>query len=136
MQAWFDGTMFPLKMIDDMDIRKLINSLVDTVKGFLEIASIQTPRYCFVVEKFDITYQNLAMKTKVNYTPVGFYRPFKNLASELNDETICRKFKPDHARMIIGIDTLEKTLDFNNQAQTEVYLNFIKACMARLKDPA
>ena len=117
-----------------MDISKFLRSILDYIKGFLEIASIQTPRYCFVVEKFDITYQSVSMKTKVNYTPVGCYRPLKNLASELNDEMICRKFKPDHARMIIGIDTLEKTLDFNCKEQTQVYLTFVKSCMSRLKD--
>lgn len=117
-----------------MDISKVSRSVFDYCKGFLEIVSIQTPRYCFVVEKFDITYQSVSMRTKVNYTPVGCYRPFKNFASELNDEIICRKFKPDHARMIIGIDTLEKTLDFNNKEQTQVYLAFVTSCMNRLKD--
>lgn len=72
--------------------------------------------------------------TKVHYTPVGCYGPFKNFASELNDEIICRKFKPDHARMIIGIDMLEKALDFKSKEQTQAYLAFVKSCMARLKD--
>ena len=117
-----------------MDIHKLKCQIFDYIKGLWELSHIQTPRYCFVVEKFDITYQGVLMKTKVNYTPVGCYRPFKNFASELNDEIICRKFKPDHARMIIGIDTLEKTLDFNCSEQVQKYLDYVKACINRLKD--
>ena len=117
-----------------MDIIKFLGRIRDYIQGFLEVARIQTPRYSFVVEKFDITYQGVSIKTKINYTPVGCYRPFKNVASELNDEIICRKFKPDHARMIIGIDTLEQTLDFNCKEQTKIYLAFVTACENRLKE--
>ena len=105
----------------DMDIIKFLSRIKDYIQGFQEIASVQSHRYNFVIEKFDIIYQNSSIKTKVDYTPVGCYRPFKNFASELNDETVCRKFKPLHARMIIGIDTLEKTLDFNDREQTKTY---------------
>lgn len=118
----------------DMDMIKFLGRIRDYIHGFLEVASIQTPRYSFVVDKFDITYQGVSIKTKVNYIPVGCYRPLKNLASELNDEIVCRKFKPDHARMIIGIDTLEKTLDFNCKEQTKIYLEFVTACENRLKE--
>lgn len=97
-----------------MDILKFIGRIRDYIQGFLEMSRIQTPRYSFIVEKFDVTYQGASIKTKINYTPVGCYRPFKNLASELNDEIVCRQFKPDHARMIIAIDTLERTLDFKH----------------------
>lgn len=117
-----------------MDIIKFLSGIRDYIRGFLEVANIQTPRYAFVVEKFDITYQGVSIKMKINYTPVGCYRLFKNYASELNDEIICRKFKPDHARMIIGIDTLENTLDFNCKEQTKAYLEFVTACMNRLKE--
>lgn len=121
-------------MMVDLDMIKFLDRIRDYIQGFLEVASIQTPRYSFVVEKFDITYQGVSIKTKINYTPVGCYRPFKNLASELNDEIVCRKFKPDHARMIIGIDTLESTLDFNCKEQTKIYLEFVTACENRLKE--
>ena len=121
-------------MMVDMDILKFLGRIRDYVQGFLEVSRIQTPRYSFVVEKFDITYQGVSIKTKINYTPVGCYRPFKNFASELNDEIVCRKFKPDHARMIIGIDTLERTLDFNCKEQTKTYLEFVTTCENRLKE--
>jgi len=121
-------------MIVGMDLFKFLSRIRDNVKGFLEVSRIQTPRYSFVVEKFDITYQGVSIKTKINYTPVGCYRPFKNLASELNDELICRKFRPDHARMIIGIDILEKTLDFNCKEQTKSYIEFVTDCTKRLKE--
>ena len=117
-----------------MEIFKLLSNIRNYVQGFLEIASKQTPRYHFVIENFDLVYQAAAIKTKVNYTPVGCYRPFKNLAGDLNDEMVCRKFKPDHARMIVGIDTLEKTLDFNCKEQTKIYMEFVTACIKRLKD--
>ncbi len=117
-----------------MNTNKLIKNFYNYIKGFIEIVHTQTPRYSFVIEKLDITYQNITMKTKIDYTPVGCYRLFRNFASELNDEIVCRKFKPNHARMIIGIDLLEKTLDFNKQEQTQIYLNFIKACIDSLKD--
>src|ERR1700722_17887032 len=120
-------------MIVGMDLFKFLGRIRDYVKGFLEVSRIQTPRYSFVVEKFDITYQGVSIKTKINYTPVGCYRPFKNLASELNDELICRKFKPDHARMIIGIDILEKTLDFNCKEQTKIYMEYVTACVQQLE---
>lgn len=112
----------------------LINSIYAYLKGFLEIVNTQTPRYCFVIEKIDIVYQNTIMKTKIDYTPVGCYRPFRNFASELNDEIICRKFKPDHARIIISIDTLEKTLNLENTDHLQLYLNFVKTCVIRLKE--
>jgi hypothetical protein len=117
-----------------MDILlKWLSKVRDYIHGFLEIASIETPRYSFIIEKFDITYHNTSMKTKINYTPVGCYRLFKNFAFELNDEVVCRKFKPDHARMIIGIDTLEKTLDFNSNEQTQKYIEYVGFCIARLR---
>ena len=34
--------------------------------------------------------------------------------------------------MIIGIDILEKTLDFNNKEQTKIYMEYVTACMSRL----
>lgn len=118
-----------------MDISRVIHSANDLFKGFFEVSHAQTPRYCFVIEKLEITYQQLLMRTKIHYTPVGCYRPFKKLVSELNDEIICRKFKPDHARIIIGIDTLEKNLDFNNQEQVQVYLNYVQSSSDLLKEP-
>ena len=117
-----------------MDIIKFLGRIRDYIQGFLEVSRIQTPRYSFVVEKFDITYQGVSIKTKINYNPVGCYRPLNNSASELNDEIVCRKFKPDHARMILGIDTLEKTLDFNCKEQTKIYMEFVTACSNRLKE--
>ena len=118
-----------------MDIIKVLGGLRDYVQGFLEISSIQTPRYCFVVVQFDVIYQNAStIKTKIHYIPLGCHRPFKNFASELNDETVCRKFKPDHARMIIGIDTLEKILDFNCQEQTKAYIDYVASCVKRLQE--
>jgi hypothetical protein len=112
---------------------KLLSKIRNYVQGFLEIAGKQTPRYHFVIEKFDIIHQDVSIKTKINYTPVGCYRPFKNLAADLNDELVCRKFKPEHARMIIGLDTLEKTLDFTRKEQTKIYMKYVAACMQRLK---
>ena len=122
-------------MIDDMDILKFATTVRYYIKGFLEIAATHTPRYHFVIEKFELTHQDTAMKTRVNYTPVGCYRPFKNFSSQLNDELVCRKFKPDHARMIIGIDTLERTLDFTNKEQTKIYMEYVMTCMSRLGKP-
>jgi hypothetical protein len=116
-----------------MEISKFISSIYNHARGFLEIASIQTPRYSFVIEKLDILYQGTALKTKVHYTPVGCYRPFKNFVSELNDKLVCRKFKPEHARMIIGIDTLENTLDFTKEEQTKTYLTFVKSCIESIE---
>lgn len=135
MHGAFAEIIFLLKMIVDMNILKLLSRFRHYTQGFLEIALAQTPRYHFVIEKFKIAYQGAAIKTKINYTPVGCYRPYKNLASELNDELVCRKFKPDHARMIIGVDTLERALDFNCKEQTKIYMEYVTACMQRLKGP-
>lgn len=66
---------------------------------------------------------------KVHYTPVGCYRPFKNFISELNDKFVCRKFKPEHAKMIIGIDALENNLNFTREEQAKIYLSFVQSCM-------
>jgi hypothetical protein len=46
---------------------------------------------------------------------------------------VCRKFKPDHARMIIGLDTLEKTLDLTSKEQMKIYMEYVAACVQRLK---
>lgn len=65
---------------------KFLDRIRNYIQGLLEVSRIQTPKYSFMVEKFDITYQGVSIKTKINYTPVGCYRPFKIFASELNDE--------------------------------------------------
>ena len=104
------------------------------IKGMVEVTATQTHRYHFVIEKFEITNHSAVIKTKINYTPVGCYRPFKNLASDLSDELVCRKFKPVHARMIIGIDTLEKNLDFNCKEQTRIYMEYIATCVRQLEE--
>lgn len=117
-----------------MDISKVIHTASDLFKGFFEVNHVQTPRYCFVIDRLEIVYQDLTMRTQIHYTPVGCYRPFKKFVSELNDEIICRKFKPDHARMVIGIDTLEKHLDFNNQEQVQIYLDYVQSCNHRLTE--
>lgn len=133
MHGAFAEIIFLLKMIVDMNIIKLLSRVRHYTQGFLEIAGTQTPRYHFVIERFEIAHRGATIKTKVNYTPVGCYRPFKNLASELNDELVCRKFKPSHARMIIGVDLLEKTLDFNCKEQTKIYMEYVTACMQHLE---
>ena len=122
-------TVFLLKIMVVMNISKLLSRVRHYIQGFFEIAVAKTPRYHFVIEKFEITYQSTTIKTRVHYTPIGCYRPFKNFPSEINDELVCRKFKPDHARMIIGIDTLEKNLDFKCKKQTKIYMTFVTACM-------
>lgn len=107
--------------------------MIDYIKGFLEILNIQSPRYCFVIEKLDTIYHNFSLKTKICYVPLGCYRPYINYASELTNEIICRKFKPAHAKMIIGISVLEESLDFTKEDQTKIYLNYVKNCMVKLK---
>jgi hypothetical protein len=61
-----------------MDIIKFLSDVRDYIHGFLELATIQTPRYHFVVETFSLSYQSTSIKTKVNYTPIGCYRPLLN----------------------------------------------------------
>ena len=73
------------------------------------------------------------MRANISYIPLGCYWIYENFACELNDETVCRKFKPDHARIIIGIDTLEKTLDFKNEQQVQIYLHYIQSCALLLE---
>ena len=94
----------------------------------MQIANVQTERYFFIIKKLNLSYHNEVMRASISYIPLGCYRIFKNFVYELNDETVCRKFKPDHARIIISIDTLEKTLDFKNEQQVQIYLNHIKSC--------
>lgn len=111
-----------------MELNKFINPIYNYVKGFIEVNNYEVVRYSFIIEKLEITYREEILKTLVHYTPIGCYRVFKNYVSELNDKIVCRKFKPEHARMIIGIHTLESTLDFLNKKQTESYLSFVKSC--------
>jgi len=66
-----------------MDILKVASKVYHYIKEFLEIATAQTPRYHFVIEKFELANQDTSIKTRINYTPVGCYRPFKNFASQL-----------------------------------------------------
>ena len=54
-----------------MDILKFATKAPYYIKGFFEIATTQTPRYHFVIEKFELTHQDTSIKTRVNYTPVG-----------------------------------------------------------------
>lgn len=102
------------------------------IKGLLEIVLAKPPRYCFVISKLEIIYQQELMKAFITYTPVGCFRPFKNFASDLNDNLICRKFKPEHAKIIIGLDVFEQTLDLKNKKQVLIYLNYVKSCQELL----
>lgn len=116
-----------------MDLFKIIGNFKDYIKGFIETINIETPRYCFVIENLELIYHNSVIKTKVNYTPLGCYRPLKNFTDELNNELICRKFKPDHARMIIAINTLESTLNFKSEDQVKIYIAFVNSCMQKIE---
>ena len=112
-----------------MDISNLKNSVKNYIKGFLELRRIKTPRYSFLIDSLDIIYHQDVPKTKINYLPVGCHRPFRNFATELNEELVCRKFKPHHARVIIAISTLEQTLNFQDKEQLLIYLDYVKTCI-------
>src|SRR3546814_401119 len=97
---------------------KLANMLVkfsDYIRGLINILYIESPRYSLIIQQIEICYPNNLMKSKITYTPLGCYRPQKKLVSELNNEEVCIKFKPQHARMIVGINTLECSLNLLNK---------------------
>ena len=62
MQGFLEGTKFLFKIIFDMDILlKWLIKVRDYLHGFLEITRIETPRYSFIIEKFDITYHDASI---------------------------------------------------------------------------
>lgn len=71
--------------------------------------------------------------TEVTYTPLGCYRPVTQMISELTGTFVCRKFKPEHANIIIGIHTLEQCLDLTNKAQATIYIDFINSCTQSIR---
>lgn len=90
---------------------------------------MESPRYAFIIQKIDISYANHSMMAEIVYTPLGCYRPLKKMVSELNNRLVCRKFKPEHARIILGIHTLEKCLDLKNKEHVGIYIDFIRSCI-------
>lgn len=104
----------------------------DYIRGFIDIANIETPRYAFVIKNIDIVYPNNIMRSKITYLPVGCHRIFVNYTSNLNIKNICCKFKPEHAQIIVGINTLESCLDLSKKDQAEIYLKFIRSCSLSL----
>lgn len=106
----------------------------DYIKGFIELLFIETPRYSFIIQDIEILYPNNLMAAKIIYTPLGCYRPLKKYASELNIKNVCTTFKPEHARIIIGIHTLECCLDLTQKDCAVIYLNFINTCLVSIKN--
>jgi len=99
------------------------------IRGALEVLYTESPRYSFIIQKIDVSYSSHSMMTEITYTPLGCYRPLKKIVSDLNSSLVCRKFKPDHARIILGIHTLEKCLDLTNKEHANIYLNFVGSCI-------
>jgi hypothetical protein len=108
-------------------------NIFNYTRGFLSILQTDLPRYSFLIKQIDIVYFKNELKAEVIYMPIGAFRPFKNYISDLNNPTVLDKFKPDHARIIIGISTLESCLDLSNNEQNKIYLNFIKSCVLMIK---
>lgn len=104
-------------------------SFYEYIRGALEVLYAESPRYSFIIQKIDVAYLNDSMMAEITYTPLGCYRPLKKMVSELNSSLVCRKFKPDHARIILGIHTLEKCLDLTNKEYVDIYLNFVRSCI-------
>lgn len=119
----------------DMWYKKLVSSIVaplDYIKGFIEILSVETPRYSFVIHKIDLLYFNGLMRAELTYTPLGCYRPVKEKISSLSLSFVMTKFKPSHARILVGIDTLERCLNLTQRDHLAVYLDFVSGCIKRL----
>lgn len=113
---------------------KILQKFVDYIKGLSIILYEDRARYSFVLKKIDIVYNGRKISAEAIYMPIGSFRPFKQYISCLNEPTILNKFKLDHARIIIGISTLEVCLDFSNKEHYEIYLNFIKSCQKSLEN--
>ena len=101
----------------------------DYIRGAIEVLFSEPPRYSFIIQKLDVAYSCHSMMTEITYTPLGCYRPLKKVVSDLNNSLVCRKFKPDHARIILGIHTLEKCLDLKNKEHVNIYLKFVGSCI-------
>lgn len=112
----------------------LSNRLLDYIKGFIDIVNTETPRYSFIIKKIDIIYPNGQMLSQATYLPVGCHREYIGRISELNTKNVCYKFKPEHARIIVGINTLEHCLDLTQKDHAEIYLNFISTCSSTLQN--
>ena len=117
-------------------MNSLSNRLLDYIKGFIDIVNIETPRYSFFIKKIDITYPNGQMLSQATYLPVGCHREYTGKISELNTKNVCYKFKPEHARIIVGISTLEHCLDLTQKDHAQIYLSFIETCSSILKNPS
>lgn len=105
---------------------------LDYIRGFMEIVSTHTPRYSYVLKNIDIIYPNYTMTAQATYIPVGCHRQFVDKISHLNTEDVCYQFKPEHARIIVGINTLEYCLDLKIKEHAEIYLDFVKLCISKL----
>ena len=103
---------------------------MEKAQGYIDIITSKSTNYSFVLDSLTVVInQNTGRyQAQAKYTSLSCYRPTESLVADLNDEYVCKDFKPMHARIIIGLDTLEKTLDFTLKDQVNIYLLFLKKC--------
>lgn len=111
------------------NLPNLMIRFADYIRGFINIFFIETPRYSFIIQDIEIAYPNNLMAASITYAPLGCYRPLKKYANELNLKDVTVRFKPEHARIIVGIHTLESCLDLSQKEHAAIYLSFIESCL-------
>ena len=116
------------------NLTAMLIKVSDYIRGLVNILYVETPRYSLVLQKIVLCYPNNLMKSEITYTPLGCYRPQRKLVSELNNKDVCVRFQPQHARMIVGIHTLECCLNLSQKEHARIYLDFIDSCMRLLND--
>lgn len=108
-----------------------ISTCLENVQGYIDLAASKSTNYSLILDDLiaNIDKESGKYQAKAKYTGLNCYRPTTDLISNLNDQHVCKDFKPEHARIIIGLDTLEKSLDFANKDQVKIYLSFFSECM-------
>lgn len=110
-----------------------VRKLVDFLKGFIQVSTSRTERYNYVIKDIKLVIDE-HYRVIVIYSPLVSYRPQEDYISTLNNSYVCRDFKPDHARIIIGISTLETNLNFSEKNQVKLYLDFVNRCKSYIKE--
>jgi len=66
------------------------------------------------------------LQTDIICNPVGSSKTLTQKATDLLESNAYYLFKKEHIKLIVGIATLEKSLDLSNKEHLEIFKNYLQ----------
>jgi len=107
---------------------KLILTLINNIKGFIEVLNIDSKDYKCAINEI----LQKPNGTYIKYKIVGCRIPMTELATNLNTNNLFTLFRPDHAQIIISIATLENVLKKNPSEIYPLFESYINKCNKKI----